>query len=119
MSPLSIAGYFAGAEAPPTDQEDDLFHIQGSSRFVEVGRWVTKQDMHIDTTQDPDEFLERKREENTVCYQGHQFAFDPQTGSMDVITQNTGHWGPNVYPGCGTVRAGENQYLQPQNYRSR
>ena len=40
---------------------------------------------------------------NTVCFQGMQLDQDAKN-QFTVITQNTGHWGPNVYPGVRAVR---------------
>jgi len=49
---------------------------------------------------------------NTICWQGHQVMFNPATNSHDLVVTNTGHWGPNVYPGCGAVRKGNQKFLQ-------
>ena len=65
---------------------------------------------------EPDVFLERQVHQNTICYRGHQFSFDVNTGHHSAVTVNTGHWGPDVYPGCGRVRAGEMKYLEKKNY---
>ena len=57
-------------------------------------------------------------------YQGHQFWWKEHReqagtaeggrafGSYTGVTTNTGHWGKNVYPGCGRVRNGEEVYLK-------
>ena len=63
-------------------------------------------------------FRAQQRTQNKYCYRGHQFAYDPSCGMHSAVTRNTGHWGPNVYPGCGRVRAGEMKYLEKQNYSS-
>lgn len=63
-------------------------------------------------------FRAHARTQNTICYRGHQFSYDPNTGHHTQVTINTGHWGPAVYPGCGRVRAGEMKYLDKVNYAS-
>ena len=49
---------------------------------------------------------------NTLVYQGHQAMYNPQTMSLTKVIPNTGHWGRNVYPGCGKVRAGLAKVLE-------
>ena len=70
--------------------------------------------------QDPasEPFVEFEQTQNTIVFRGHQFSYCPTTKQHTAVTINTGHWGPNVYPGCGRVRAGEMKYLQQCDYRS-
>jgi hypothetical protein len=63
-----------------------------------------------------DQFLSPMRHLNTVCFQGHQLSYDPKKEAFTKITLNTGHWGPNVYPGCRAVRNGENAFLKDMEY---
>merc|ERR1712166_1314161 len=66
---------------------------------------------------DQDErFLSPMRHLNTVCFQGHQLTYDTEKKTYSRITVNTGHWGPNVYPGCRQVRNGENAFLKDMEY---
>jgi len=56
---------------------------------------------------------------NTVCFQGHQSLYNPSNGGMfDIIIKNTGHWGPNVYPGVGKVRNGHQKVVETVNYNN-
>jgi hypothetical protein len=55
---------------------------------------------------------------NSLCFQGHQAMYNTMSGAYDVIQQNTGHWGPRVYQGCGKVRKGLQMMLEPTNYSS-
>ena len=57
--------------------------------------------------------------DNTVCFQGHQTAYNPAKGDFSFTTVNTGHFGDRVYAGCGKVRrmAGQ-KYLEPVSYTS-
>lgn len=63
-------------------------------------------------------FQELQRHCNVVCYRGHQFSFDEYSKSHSRVTVNTGHWGPNVYPGVGRVRAGEMKYMEKCNWKA-
>lgn len=45
----------------------------------------------------------RRPGNNTICCQGHQVMFD---GRKERIVLSQAHWGQDVYPGCGKVRAG-------------
>lgn len=61
-------------------------------------------------------FLSPMRHLNTVCFQGHQLTYNVEKQTYSHITCNTGHWGPNVYPGCRAVRNGENAFLKDMEY---
>lgn len=63
-----------------------------------------------------DQFLTPMRHLNTICFRGHSLSYDPRKQSFSRITLNTGHWGPNVYPGCRAVRNGENTFLKDMEY---
>jgi hypothetical protein len=65
---------------------------------------------------DQDEFLSPVRHLNTICFQGHQMSYDAKKEGFTKLTMNTGHWGPNVYPGCRSVRNGENCFLKDMEY---
>ena len=49
---------------------------------------------------------------NGVCFRGAQKRYHPTTGEWKTHTINTGHWGPNVYDGCGMVRMGMYAHLK-------
>ena len=59
---------------------------------------------------------------NTVCFQGHQFSWCKTGSGMDGsggytnVVSNTGHFGPDVYPGCGMVRRGQAKVLEKQGW---
>ena len=63
-----------------------------------------------------DNFLAPIRHLNTICFKGHQMSYDKVKGTYSKISINTGHWGPNVYPGCRSVRNGENAFLKDMEY---
>jgi len=105
-SPIDLSGRFH--DEGNTDEE----HIQG----CEVHRIKWHRHARNNKTCEEDEFLASDERVNTVCYQGHQFSYDTESGKHTVVTRNTGHWGPNVYPGCGVVRAGEAAGLRDMHY---
>ena len=49
---------------------------------------------------------------NGVCFRGAQKRYHEDTGDWKTHTVNTGHWGPNVYDGCGMVRMGMYAHLK-------
>jgi len=66
--------------------------------------------------QQDERFLAPVRHLNTTCFQGCQLNYDSETKKFTDLTINTGHWGPNVYPGCRAVRNGENAFLKDMEY---
>ena len=99
-SPLSMAGNWSG--------ENGKSHIRGADYDVFRGRWRSHKDDDTDKITDPTSsfLLNDVNHKNIVCFQGHQFNYDVEKNTFTVVTRNTGHWGPNVYPGCGAVRDG-------------
>lgn len=55
---------------------------------------------------------------NFICWQGVQWHFNTTSMTYGDITIEQGHFGPNVYPGCGRVRNGESKYLERASYLS-
>ena len=59
---------------------------------------------------------------NTVCFQGHQFNWAKSGSGLDgaggytSVVSNTGHFGPDIYPGCGMVRRGQAKVLEKQGW---
>jgi hypothetical protein len=108
-SPIDLSGKHRGETGNGT-------HIAGCDYHIASGRWKAHQRENENAVDD--DFLEQHDRTNTVCYQGHQFNYDLDTSKHTVVTRNTGHWGPNVYPGCGAVRAGEAHCLREMNYQT-
>ena len=46
-----------------------------------------------------DPFINYEATQNTICFRGHSFHYDPTTCQHTAVTINTGHWGKDVYPG--------------------
>jgi len=110
QSPLDMSGYFGGHGAPNTKP-----HMAGAGYHQINGNWSQ---MSADNEDDDPmrSILENEHKVNTVCYQGHQFNYSLTTRMYDKVTRNTGHWGPNVYPGCAAVRAGEAHSFRECHY---
>lgn len=113
QNPLDITGFYSnqvlnmGNTTLPTNEEHypnaDLYSAAlGFDRLQNYGN--------------PDNFLAPVRHLNTICFQGHQLIYNEKKEGFTTITMNTGHWGPNVYPGCRSVRNGENAFLKDMEY---
>ena len=65
------------------------------------------------------QFLTVLRSLNTLCWRGMTLkkeGKDDDDGKWVVEHVNTGHWGPNVYPGVRSVRMGENTFMKDMGY---
>ena len=49
---------------------------------------------------------------NGLCFRGSERHYNQVSGQYDAVHHNTGHWGPNVYDGCGSVRLGMYAHLK-------
>lgn len=112
-NPIDLKGNF------DTDDASQGVHIKGGDYYHSA--WKTnpsaRDDGFLIDVDSGQEFLENTEGTlNTVCYQGHQFSYSRKNDAHTVVTRNTGHWGANVYPGCGAVRAGEAQCFRDMNY---
>ena len=72
-----------------------------------------------------EKFLTVLRSLNTLCWRGMTLKNEGGTKSGDgtitggkwvVEHVNSGHWGPNVYPGVRSVRMGENTFIKDMGY---
>tara|TARA_E500000178_G_scaffold355164_1_gene426776 strand:- start:1655 stop:3631 length:1977 start_codon:yes stop_codon:yes gene_type:complete len=116
---LDITGRFAPSvyETYRGRAQDEVEeHYQGSHLVYET-LMMDRVDMY--KTQDTDEFLSRVKRMNTVCWRGMEMKYDAPSQQFVPTQLNTGHWGPNVYPGVKKVRMGENSFMQKQNYGDR
>ena len=113
QNPLDIAGHYNAhtLDANNSTVDDVEPHYEGAEEYANT--------MGFDRLQNYDQneqFLSPMRHLNTVCFQGHQLSFDSEKKTFAKVTTNTGHWGPNVYPGCRAVRNGENAFLKDMEY---
>ena len=113
QNPLDISGAYNNqtldANNSTLDDEDE--HYPNAAAYASA--------LGFDRLQNYDQneqFLSPMRHLNTVCFQGHQLSWDSERKSFSKVTVNTGHWGPNVYPGCRAVRNGENAFLKDMEY---
>ena len=77
-------------------------------------------------SKDGEKFLTVLRSLNTLCWrgmtlknEGGKLSADKKTttdGKWVVEHVNSGHWGPNVYPGVRSVRMGENTFIKDMGY---
>ena len=114
-NPLDLSGSFAPQvlDAVPTDiddKRDDLY--PGCNVYSRIFNFASIQTYG----EDNQKFLNPLRHNNTTTFLGMQLNYSDDTGKMDKIQLNTGHWGPNVYAGCKAVRCGENAFLKDMEY---
>lgn len=113
QNPLDISGHYNAhtLDANNSTVDDVEPHYEGAEDYAST--------LGFDRLQNYDQneqFLSPMRHLNTVCFQGHQLSFDSEKKTFAKVTTNTGHWGPNVYPGCRAVRNGENAFLKDMEY---
>jgi hypothetical protein len=113
QNPLDITGSYNNhtLDANNSTLDDDEDHYEGASDYARTLGFNRLQNYDQD-----EQFLSPMRHLNTVCFQGHQLTWDSEKKSFARVTTNTGHWGPNVYPGCRAVRNGENAFLKDMEY---
>ena len=64
-----------------------------------------------------EKFLTVLRSLNTLCWRGMTLKEEKKgSGKWVVEHVNSGHWGPNVYPGVRSVRMGENTFIKDMGY---
>ena len=111
-NPMSITGHFENSVLKVLEENQGGGpHYPSASFYRSFWRWVEAAD-----PDHSDKMYEVPATLNTVCYQGHQQAYNPSTYQYDIVTTNTGHWGEKIYPGCGKVRRGVEKMLQPVTY---
>ena len=113
LNPLDITGSFNSQtlDVNNTTLNDNEEHYQGARKYADKLGFN-----NIQNYGEEEQFLSPMRHLNTVCFQGHQLSYDKRSDSFARVTVNTGHWGPNVYPGCRAVRNGENAFLKDMEY---
>lgn len=115
QNPLDITGRYNSQTLDATNHslEDTDEHYPNCHAYARALDFDRIQNYGSDVDA---QFLSPMRHLNTVCFQGHQLHYDPKKEAFTTITLNTGHWGPNVYPGCRAVRNGENAFLKDMEY---
>ena len=64
-----------------------------------------------------EQFLSVLRSLNTLCWRGMTLKEETKGGGKWLVEHvNSGHWGPNVYPGVRSVRMGENTFIKDMGY---
>ncbi len=112
-NPLDITGFYSPQtlDANNSTLNNSVEHYNGAADYAEGLQFDRLQNYG-----NPDQFLSPMRNLNTVCFQGHQMNYNSESKKHSDVTINTGHWGANVYPGCRSVRNGENAFLKDMEY---
>ena len=118
QNPLDITGKYSAQtlDASNTQMPDDVEHYHNASNVsAKLGF------NYLQNYGSAEAFLSPLRHLNTMCFQGYQVsraagATGDDLGKFTKTVINTGHWGPNVYPGCRAVRNGEMAFLKDMEY---
>lgn len=81
------------------EEESNLWRMEYWTRLWRVKR---NQRNPLDTSF----FAESSPRTNTMCWQAHQQVWCQGTKDYSDVILNKGHWGPDVYSGCGKTRKG-------------
>ena len=115
-NPLDISGQFNARllDKVPTDLEDQSANLYPGSSLC--SRALSLRNLNTYGGEE-DKFISPLRHVNTITFQGMQLGFNSgDNNKFTKVTLNTGHWGPNVYAGCKSVRTGENAFLKDMEY---
>ena len=113
---LDITGRFHQSIYDQYTNEDTKEHYKGSAKAYDamVGGLIEPYRANPN-----DEFLQRVKRYNTVCFRGMQYTAQSEKGGggFKLTHLNTGHWGVNVYAGVRRVRDGENTFMRECEYK--
>lgn len=98
---ISVTGSMSHHELNVHDREDSDF----------VGPAIDKEFVHGGESKTVD-LEEDDMRINGLCFRGSERHYNLVSGQYDMVHHNTGHWGPNVYDGCGSVRLGMYAHLK-------
>ena len=114
-NPLDITGDYAVGNPMLSTLKNSVkgLHYCGARFYSRLFGWTNDDQAAVD----PDSVGTSNRY-NTLCFQGHQAAFNPVSQRYDLTTENTGHKGNRIYAGCGAVWKGLQKLLEPVNYSS-
>ena len=124
---LDITGRFHQSIYDQYTNEDTLEHYQGSATAYSKMMAGLIEPYRNNPN---DEFLQRVKRYNTVCFRGMQYTEQGpaeegevdgprkagKAGPFKLTHLNTGHWGCNVYAGVRRVRDGENTFMRDCGY---
>lgn len=115
-NPIDITGRHSGNLAPLNADGADTLHYGSANFYRKFWGWSgNSEDAPGRCAFDNDD----DASPNTVCFQGHQSLYNPSSGGMyDIVIQNTGHWGSNVYPGVGKARNGMAKVVETVTYNN-
>ena len=120
FNPMDITGRFANNVPHLANLDSEVGNPRGAEHYPGAAFYAYVWQMNNNGQRMDQEFVYAElNSTNTLCFQGHQTAYNPSSKRFDATTINTGHFGERVYPGCGKVRrcAGM-KYLEPVSYTS-
>ena len=111
---LDITGRFHQSIYDQYTNEDTKEHYENSAKAYTMMMASIIEPYRATGT---DEFMQRVKRYNTVCFRGMQYTQQSDTKSYKLTHLNTGHWGCNVYAGVRRVRDGENTFMRECEYK--
>ena len=109
-NPLSLTGDLTSAM--PTIGFDD----NGMPAGYVPGAHLMAKHLKFSNSANGGDFLTDVNISNTVCFEGCSKHYNANDSKFSNVVINTGHWGPNVYDGCGEVRNGGYAHLKDCEY---
>jgi hypothetical protein len=107
-NPLDISGRFYSYMDKGFIDEDDPtqrgLHFTTAARYNRM--WGFYNPANVMDEVDEPLYRTQYANVNRVCWQGAQGGFNPESKKFDMVTRNTGHWGPNVAVGVKSARDG-------------
>lgn len=116
---LDLSGHFDSRIVKNARQEDAHYPTAGA--YSSFWGWkYTHEERELHPTYFSVDFFRRLTEQyNMLCMRGYSATKD-KDGKFTHVQINKGHWGPNVYPGCGKVRRGrESHFVVPSYIQNR
>jgi hypothetical protein len=104
---LSVIGNLEDHDLPTIDEKDGRYGTQDVMNTV-----VDRTALNPSPTTMFDSANDGEIGMNGVCFRGAEYGYSKKTATFSQRQQNTGHWGPNVYDGCGMVRMGMYAHLK-------
>jgi hypothetical protein len=119
-NPMDASGRFIQYFSDSILDKENLseLHFSTAPRYNSHWGFVTEADIGGTAFSLDPGYFEGDAPLNTVMYRGHTELVTRGAHELAILI-NTGHWGPNVYPGCRAVRNGQLTALKEMDYESR
>jgi hypothetical protein len=111
-NPIDISGSYANEYSNVAEAQEMKMSLFATSWWYSNRYNLSNTRNRLNST----DYFNYANRMNTMCFQGHQFNWNPSTMTYSFAIQNTGHWGPKVYEGVAQVRSGQMKLMRDVNY---